>query len=131
VHKDFGVRAGPELVPESPELLPKFLMVVDLSVQNNPYATSFIRHRLRAAADVHDAQSPVQQQPGPGPVFRYGAGTPEYSDTSSAVDGEHTFSVGPSMSESRQERTGERMRPLNPTRMPQTGYPTHVFKRLR
>src|SRR5262245_65641028 len=36
-------------------------VVIDFAVENNPYRSVFIRHRLMSAAQVHNGQSTVSQ----------------------------------------------------------------------
>src|SRR5262249_43534780 len=67
-----GIRAGAIVVTASDQLRSQFRVVIDLAVEDNPDGAVLVGHRLTAAFDVHDCQSPMSQ-PDRSPHHRAGA----------------------------------------------------------
>jgi hypothetical protein len=62
VNEDFSIRVVcPEDVAARLEVTPEISMIVDLAIENNADRLILIPHRLRAALDVDDRQSPVAE----------------------------------------------------------------------
>src|SRR5205085_10710910 len=65
VNQDLCVRAGAKLMTADLELASEIEVIVQLAVKNDPNAVGLVRHRLRPALQVDDAEAPVAQRHGP------------------------------------------------------------------
>ena len=61
MHQHLGVGAGAKHVSARLELAPHIQVVVQLAIEDHPDALILIGHRLCAAFDVYDAQTPMPQ----------------------------------------------------------------------
>ena len=96
------VGAGAELMAPGLELAPQIEVVVELAVEHDPDTTVFVRHRLRAALEVHDAEPtvpeggvPAPQHPDSAPIRppmseRLGEPLYERADVAALISGDHT-----------------------------------------
>jgi hypothetical protein len=57
-----GVAAGGELVTGGQESLADLMVVVKLAVEGDPYRAILVGHRLEAAREIHDRESPSPQE---------------------------------------------------------------------
>src|SRR5690606_32817563 len=62
VHDDLGVRRRAETVAAGFEIGPQIAMVVDLTVEDDPDRPVFVGHRLPAAGQVDDGQTPMAER---------------------------------------------------------------------
>jgi hypothetical protein len=62
VEDGLGVGVGAELASFTNQATPQFLVVVDLTVEDDPDRAIRIAHRLLAAVQIDDAQTPMTQR---------------------------------------------------------------------
>src|ERR1700737_3446503 len=61
----FSIGMGAKLMAFGNEKGAQFRKVINFSIEHDPHSAVFIRHRLRAGANIDNAQPPVpQSQPG-------------------------------------------------------------------
>src|SRR2546430_1451033 len=61
MHQHFGVGRSPKPVAHGFQLAPQLEVVVQLAVHHDPEALVLVRHRLRSALDVYDAQAAMAE----------------------------------------------------------------------
>src|SRR5579859_958737 len=64
VDEDLGIRPGAEPMTGPLQLMPQRDVIVDLTVVSDPDILTLVCHRLSAAFEIEDAQSPVAQGDG-------------------------------------------------------------------